>query len=66
MQLPSVAGGDNLFLMDLADLIQISRVNGVIVYMPFEPPTRYDLAITGHHLILNSEDTKEITVRHLI
>ena len=26
--------------MDLADLIQISRVNGVIVHMPFKPPTR--------------------------
>lgn len=50
--------------MDLTELINISRVNNVIVQSPFNIPARYDLGITGHHMILSSEYEKptEITV----
>lgn len=49
--------------MDLTELIQISRVQGVIVHRPFEIPDKYDLVITGHHMILSENDgNNEVTV----
>jgi hypothetical protein len=51
--------------MEFAELIKISRVDGVLVHRPFQPPGQKSLCITGHHLLLSSmtDQVEESMVR---
>ena len=56
-----------MITMDFSELIKVSRVDGVILHCPFQPPSRKDLCITGHHLILNyPSGSEEIRVLFII
>ena len=41
--------------MEFSELIKISRVDNVLVHLPFQDPVVMSLGITGHHLILASD-----------
>ena len=50
--------------MEFAELIKISRVDGVKVHQSFQVPTTMSLGITGHHLILTKDkiENKQVMV----
>ena len=41
--------------MEFSELIKISRVDNVLVHLPFQEPVVMSLGITGHHLILAND-----------